>query len=460
MPGWDETENEWRFRIREPGLFSKFRYKEIATGVSVIYGKLKAGAGWAVQALRFAKGTFDKAAAMKWKTDHPDIGTNEAENWEECSASINLAQVKTIDKGDYVLFPEVPIAASGVINGALRRPEELRKAIPFMGSLRITLGHPPKEPSALAAINLVDPNYPVIGWTENPHEGPELDGRARAFADLAIMKKDNTKIDRTGVIEAMSKREIEEISLGFFCNQKPGNGVIGNDAYIYEETNINPYHLALLLDRPAAIPPPIVGIGCNSASQIKEIGKMAKEDEQGAPPKPADPAPDPALNELKAQVSALAKEKEENAKKAKELEEKLKAAEASLKDGEKARAELATLRAEERKKKVEAIKEAYGEERFAKLFPEKVVETVPGEELERHLALAADLAQAPPEAGSNEKGKTFFALKAAPSAGKNERRAPPHNKGLTVPTIYRPTMARRIIGKGTEFQADKKGPAA
>lgn len=459
MPGWDETENEWRFRIREPGLFSKFRYKEISGGVSIIYGKFKTGSGWAVQALRFSKENFNKPEALKWKSDHPDIGTNEAENWEESAASINLARVKFVDKGEYVVFPNVPISASGVINGAWRSPEELRKAIPFMGSLRITIGHPDKEPAALAAINLSDSKFPVIGWTENPHEGPEFEGRARAFADLAIMKKDNTGTDRTETIEDMSNRETQ-ISLGYFNNMRPGSGVIGNDAYSYVETNINPYHLALLLDRPAAIEPPIVGIGCNQFNPKKDSEKMAKEDEQGAPPKPADPAPDLALNELKAQVSALAKEKEESAKKAKELEDKLKAAEANLKEGEKARAELATLRAEERKKKVGAIQEAYGEERFAKLFPEKVIETIPGEELERHLALAADLATTPPEAGSNEKGKTFFALKAAPSAGKNERRLPPHNKGLSVPSNYRPTMARRIVGKGTEFQADKKGPAA
>ena len=76
MPGFDETENEWRYRFREPGLFDKERTADIAAGVYIVYGRLKGSTKWKPQAIRFKKESFGLPAAKKWLADHPDIRGN------------------------------------------------------------------------------------------------------------------------------------------------------------------------------------------------------------------------------------------------------------------------------------------------------------------------------------------------------------------------------------------------
>ena len=74
---WDETANEIRHRVREPGLFSKFRYITLQTTKPVvrgILGKLKTEDKWLIQSLRFSKSEgWDMAKAKKWVADHPDV---------------------------------------------------------------------------------------------------------------------------------------------------------------------------------------------------------------------------------------------------------------------------------------------------------------------------------------------------------------------------------------------------
>jgi len=75
--GWDETENSWRYRLRNPDLFidSSFRSKEITDGVTLVLGKLKDGNGSMVaQAVIFNKDKFpEKADAQKWLDEHEDL---------------------------------------------------------------------------------------------------------------------------------------------------------------------------------------------------------------------------------------------------------------------------------------------------------------------------------------------------------------------------------------------------
>jgi len=75
-PGWDETDESWRYRVRDPSKFIKgsFRTVSITTGVKAIMGKLKGGDGtMKVQSLIFDKDEFDLAAAKAWLKDHSDI---------------------------------------------------------------------------------------------------------------------------------------------------------------------------------------------------------------------------------------------------------------------------------------------------------------------------------------------------------------------------------------------------
>lgn len=80
---WDETENEFRFRIREPDLFDEFRrmtIKKDKPRVFGILGKLKGKDDWKMQALRFPKkDDWTLAEAKKWVKDHPDITKQKSE---------------------------------------------------------------------------------------------------------------------------------------------------------------------------------------------------------------------------------------------------------------------------------------------------------------------------------------------------------------------------------------------
>lgn len=72
MPGWEKTENEIRFRLHDPGLYSTCRSKELTDGVRVIYCKRKDSEEWEAQALRFSREKFDMESAKTWYEKHKD----------------------------------------------------------------------------------------------------------------------------------------------------------------------------------------------------------------------------------------------------------------------------------------------------------------------------------------------------------------------------------------------------
>lgn len=71
MP-WDETENEIRHRLRDPGDFKEgsFRTLTLPNGVKVVRGKLADSGEWAAQAVHFPNEKFDTASAKKWMDAH------------------------------------------------------------------------------------------------------------------------------------------------------------------------------------------------------------------------------------------------------------------------------------------------------------------------------------------------------------------------------------------------------
>ena len=72
MPGFDVTENEIRYRLKEPNLFedSSFARKEISPGVSLVLGKLKGQDSMTAQAIRFDKEKFTLDQVKSWVSDH------------------------------------------------------------------------------------------------------------------------------------------------------------------------------------------------------------------------------------------------------------------------------------------------------------------------------------------------------------------------------------------------------
>ena len=79
--GWDETEDSFRYRIREPGEFSEFRtivIKEDSPQVKAVYGKYSGKDEWAIQSLIFPKpkdeeAGWTKAGAIQWLADHKEL---------------------------------------------------------------------------------------------------------------------------------------------------------------------------------------------------------------------------------------------------------------------------------------------------------------------------------------------------------------------------------------------------
>lgn len=104
MPGLEETENEFRFRVREPEQFDRFRRQEITNGVSILWGRLKSNPKkWEIQALRFDRSVFKtKAQVQKWLDDHPDL-TKSLD-----SLFGNLAESSNIPQDDFITMEVAP----------------------------------------------------------------------------------------------------------------------------------------------------------------------------------------------------------------------------------------------------------------------------------------------------------------------------------------------------------------
>ena len=76
-PGWDETENQFRYRLRDPGDFvdGSFRTMPVpgAEGVQFVIGHLTGETTTTVQSVRFDNEKWTLAEAKKWVADHPKL---------------------------------------------------------------------------------------------------------------------------------------------------------------------------------------------------------------------------------------------------------------------------------------------------------------------------------------------------------------------------------------------------
>ena len=68
MPGWDETEGQFRYRVREPEGYDSFSQSQVQNGVWFVYG-WKAGKS-EVQSVRFNKKIWTKERAKTWIKEH------------------------------------------------------------------------------------------------------------------------------------------------------------------------------------------------------------------------------------------------------------------------------------------------------------------------------------------------------------------------------------------------------
>jgi len=71
MPGLDETENTFRYRVQNPDKFDRFRVKEITHGVKITLGRVKGTSRWEIQNYLFDKKLFrTREQVQKWLEKH------------------------------------------------------------------------------------------------------------------------------------------------------------------------------------------------------------------------------------------------------------------------------------------------------------------------------------------------------------------------------------------------------
>jgi len=71
MPGLDEGQSTWRYRVADPSKFEKFRVKELGKGVKITLGKVKGSDRWEIQNYMFDKTKFKTREKVRgWLDSH------------------------------------------------------------------------------------------------------------------------------------------------------------------------------------------------------------------------------------------------------------------------------------------------------------------------------------------------------------------------------------------------------
>jgi hypothetical protein len=71
MPGIDEDNNVWRYLVREPSDFDKFRVNDLTPGVKVTLGRMRGTTRWEIQNYIAEKKSFqNKESVRSWIDGH------------------------------------------------------------------------------------------------------------------------------------------------------------------------------------------------------------------------------------------------------------------------------------------------------------------------------------------------------------------------------------------------------
>lgn len=71
MLGMAEDKMVWRYRVRDPTDFEKFRVKKLGEGVKITFGKIKNSKRWEIQNYLFEKQAFKtQEQVRKWLDQH------------------------------------------------------------------------------------------------------------------------------------------------------------------------------------------------------------------------------------------------------------------------------------------------------------------------------------------------------------------------------------------------------
>lgn len=165
MPGWDESANEYRYRIREPELFLRLRINRLKgiEGVYQVGGPLKSDPDgpWKVQSVRFKKKNWTLAEAKKWVNEHKadfNEDFNEADFSEDFSEGIDFGEggetnwIPIFRAGDYGI-------RGSWTTGDLDRV--VKNHDPSFHDAPLAIGHPKNE-------------SPAFGWASRLRRNGEL----------------------------------------------------------------------------------------------------------------------------------------------------------------------------------------------------------------------------------------------------------------------------------------------
>ena len=205
-PGWDETEKEIRYRVRNPKDFEKDSFRRVLLKkdkprVFAIMGKLTGETTMTIQALRFPKDDgWILADAKKWLKDHPDV--TKAESEVEIMADVTDTDPvddvdATPDEGGSLAsdasVPEEP--APGCACG--QHPEHMSE----------------EDVELTAATRMLAPVVVASTPVEEPDEGDDEDGEEEDVIDAAVLTAVPDKLAASlaeSLAEEVAEMEIRE----------------------------------------------------------------------------------------------------------------------------------------------------------------------------------------------------------------------------------------------------------
>lgn len=193
MPGIEETENEYRYRLKDPGMFisESFRRKNLPDpGLSLILGKMQDSDSMVAQSLRFDKKSWNREKVMNWVKSHKDQFSIEP---------ANLYTVKNVE-----------IFSVGTWNGKEIKAADLDSIVDAFSKTKnivrpfLKLGHDDNQ-KILQADGL-----PAAGWVENVRKSGQ-----KLIADFVDVPKK--------IYQLIKNKAYRKVSCEIYSNVKMEN---------------------------------------------------------------------------------------------------------------------------------------------------------------------------------------------------------------------------------------------
>lgn len=178
--------------------------------------------------------------------------------------------------GDTLVVPVVMIV-EGVLNGALLTVDEFGKYVGGWNGRPVVVRHPADENGN--DISASDSPETMASYAIGTLYDSRIEG-TRLVADMHIDSKKACSLGFCGIVEALKKGEVLEVSTGYFSDGEEIEGEYNGEKYTQIHRNIVPDHLAILPDEEGACS---VDDGCgtcrtNRKNQTGKVTTMSKKE--------------------------------------------------------------------------------------------------------------------------------------------------------------------------------------